>query len=820
MRSDLRYAFRNLARNPAFAAIVILMLALGIGANTAMFSIIDGVLLRPLAFHDPGQLVAVQEAVPRFGKGGGGFPVNAMHVGWWRERWTSAESIAMIGGAARNLSAVGTGGSEPERVVVGRVSWNLFAMLGVQPQLGRTFLESEDQLGADLKVVLSDALWKRRFQANRDILGTKILVNDVPHEIVGVMPAGLDIPKVSQLQPMAFGTEAADLWKPFGLTEDEKSPMGDFNYGCIARLKPGVTPARAVAELSGIQNNIARDVGEDTHLAAFVIPLQDQITGKAKQGLLLLMLAVGAVLLIVCVNCANLLLSRSSGRAREFSVRLAIGASSGRLLRQMLTESLVISALGGILGLAIASIALRLMLANAPIDIPRINDIGLDARVLTIASMLTIICAIAFGLIPAWRSSRLDPQRGLRSGGRSATENRQSRSLRSVLVSVETALCSMCLIAAGLLLNSFVRVLHVDKGFDTGHVYSMGFNLPDARYPDGPHIADFYRKLLDATRAIPGVSSAAVSSLMPLAGEGMNNLITLDNDPTPVQQRPLADFRMVDEDFFRTLAIPIQQGRSIERTDRNSPVAVISASLAQRVWPGQNALGKRFHLGGSQRPPIEVIGVAGDVRGVNLQTQPNITVYLPFWQRSRNGLSLILRTAADPVGIANAEGIFNAARREIQRLDSSLPVPRLRPMDELVAASVAPRRFQLTLVMLFAATALLLAALGIYGVVSYSVAQRRNEMGIRMALGATGSDLRSLVLRQGLAPVVIGLVVGLAAALALGRVLSGLLFGISATDPLTMSAVTATLLIVAAAACYVPALRATKSDPLVALRDE
>jgi predicted permease len=733
-----------------------------------------------------------------------------MHFEEWRKSWHSAESLAMLSSYSVNLTSHG----DPERLIMGRVSSNLFSTLGVQPQLGRSFRADEDRVGSDHVAVINDSLWRRRFHGDPGALGQKILLDGVPYEVIGVLPAEPQIPKISQIQAMAYGVDSPEIWKPFALRDEERERMGDFNYGCIARLKPGVPLSQASAELNAIQANIGASQEEHMELRAAIAPLQDQITGRSRQGLLLLMLAVGTVLLIVCVNIANLLLARATGRNREFAVRAAIGASSARLLRQMLTESFLVAILGGALGLAIAAGALQLILANAPADLPRLNEIHLDGRVLGIGFALTLASAVIFGLIPAWRSSRIDPQSGLRAGGRSATESRQSGRLRALLVAIETGLCAVCLIAAGLLLNSFVRLLHVDKGFDAERVITVNLNLPVSRYPDTAHSAEFIRRVIEATRVLPGVSAIGVSNLLPLAGEGSNNIINLDGDTTPVMERPIVDFRLINEDFFRAMGISIVQGRAVEPADRGRFVSVISAAAAQRIWPGQNPLGKHYHLGDPSAPSLEVIGVVRDVHAGSLQKQPNPTVYIPYWQRERSLMSLILRTSMDPASIAGA------VRAEIRRLDPEMPVPQFQSMDEIVSASVAQRRFQLTLVLLFAAIALGLASLGIYGVVSYTVAQRRNEMGIRMALGATGSDLRTLVLRQGLAPVVIGLAAGLVCAIAAGRVLSGLLFGVSATDPLTMLVVAAVLLMVGAAACYVPSLRATRSDPLAALRYE
>jgi putative ABC transport system permease protein len=807
--SDVRYALRSMARVPLFAATVIVVLGVGIGANTAMLRIVDGVLLRPLPFEDPVQLVAVQERVPQMAQDGQPVPVNAVHFGEWRQQWTSAEDLALLDVDDMNL----TSGGEPQRVAIGRVSWNLFSMLGIQPQLGRVFLAQEDQAGSDKEVILSDALWRRRFNADPAILGRQILLNDVSFEVVGVMPAGLQLPKVSELQSMAFGSQVPDIWKPFGLTDDERSPMGDFNYACIARLKAGASIQEALQQLNGVQANISQKMADNIELQAVLSPLQEQMTGRSRQSLTLLQLAVGTVLLIVCINVANLLLARATGRQREFAIRTAIGASTSRLVRQALTESLVYALLGGLLGWGIAVVTLQLIVVKAPIDLPRLGELRPDGATLLMAFAFSLASAAICGMAPAWISSRIDPQVGLRGSGRTTTESRWSGRLRSLLVSLETGLCTVSLVAAGLLLNSFVRLLHVDSGFHTSNVMAVDLNMPDARYPDLERRSQFLQEAIEAARTLPGVSTAAVSSLLPLAGEGNNQIINLDGDTTPVMQRPIADFRMVSEDFFRTMGIPVMQGRGLELADRTHIVSVISDTLARRLWPNQNPLGKRFHLGSPSGPPLEVVGVAGEVRGVHLQQGPNPTVYLPYWQRNRAIMTLIVRTEANPTTIASS------IRNEIHTLDPEMPV-EFRTLDQIVSASVALRRFQLTLVLLFAAMALGVASLGSYGVVSHMVAQRQREMGIRMALGASGASLQRLILQQGLTPVMAGLGTGLIGAVLAGRALSSMLYSVTPADPLTLSAVAAVLVAVAALACYVPAARASRSDPLITLKSE
>jgi hypothetical protein len=757
---DFRYALRSLRRNPGYAAVVILILAAGIGANTAMFSIVNGVLLRALPFHEPEQLYAVQEAVPKFANISPDFPVNAMHFLEWKKHWTSAEQIALLDHLTFNLTSDG----EPERVNAERITWNLFPMLGVQPQLGRGFLEEEDQLGRDRVVLLSDAMWRRRFQADPGVLGRKIILNDKPFQVIGVMPAGLKLPRLSQLQSMSISDTDPDIWKPFAVSKDELDAMGDFNFGCIVRMKKGVAAARALDELNAIEADIIRDLPEKVELRAHLVPLQQQLTGRSRKGLLLLFSAVGAVLLIVCVNIANLMLARATGRRREFAVRAAVGASA--------------------------------------------------RRVLALACVLTLFSAMLFGLLPAWRSSRIDPQEGLRSGGRSATESRHSGRLRTLLVALEVALSTICLAAAGLLLNSFVRLTHIDKGFDVEHVMSIDLYLAGARYSDMNKRSEFLRKALEAVEPLPGATAVGVSNMLPLTGEGNNNLLLVEGRRGALWERPLVDMRSVNGAYFHAMGISLRSGRVFTEEDRKRGVALVGESTARKIWPGENPLGKRFRFGENSAPLLEVIGVAGDVRGNGLQKVPQQVVYLPYWYRGRSTTSLVVRTGMNPSAIAGA------VRAELHKLDPELPVPQFRTMQDIVSASVAERKFQLSLVLAFAGIAVVLACLGIFGVVSYTVAQRRGEMGIRLALGATAGNLRTMVVRQGLAPVVVGLACGIAGALAMARVLEGLLFGVKATDPWTLGGVAAVLIGVAAAACYVPAMRVSRADPLSALRYE
>ncbi|HYW47231.1 MAG TPA: ABC transporter permease [Bryobacteraceae bacterium] len=808
--ADLRFALRTLRKDPGFSAIAIATLALGIGANTAVFSIVDSVILRPLAYRDAARLYVIHEVVPRFSHIAPLIPVNAMHFLDWRQNVRSFEQMAMIGGFTINL----TGSGEPERLPAARVTPGLFPMLGVQASLGRTFLEEEDQPGHDRVVLLNDELWKRRFGADPGVIGRRIMLDGNPYEIVGVLPPAFRFPKLSQLYAMTIAEERPQLWKPFGLRKDDLSPLGDFNYSVIARLGRGISASQALAELNAAQARMASQFPEKVELRAALVPLQEQITGRSRSGLELMLAAVAAVLLIACVNIANLLLGRASRRRREIAIRTAVGASRGRLVRQVLVESLLLAALGGVFGMALALAATRLIVANAPVDLPRLDEVHPDAHLLLFTLGISMLAGLFFGLFPAWRFARTNPQDAMQSAGRGRTATRSSGRLRSLLVGVEVGLSTMCLIAGGLLLHSFVKLLRVDGGFDAQRLVTIELALPGSRYTNSEQRVAFFTSLLERVEALPGVTAAGISNVLPLGGEGGNNLLRLEGTNLPLIERPLADVRRVNPDYFRTMGIPLRAGRFFTEADRDRKLAMVSAITAERLWPHQNPIGKRFREGDDRSPLLEVVGVVGDVRGVSLSKAPSLTVYEPYWQRVWDRTSLVVKTASDPAAAAPA------IRQAIRQADPDLPIPALRTMETMVAASVAQRRFQMDLVLLFAGAAMLLAGLGIYGVVSYSVTQRTNEMGIRMALGARPGNIQRLVLRQGMVPVAIGLAAGAAASIALGRLLGSLLFGITASDPVTIAGVVALLGAVAAAASYIPALRATHVDPSTALRCE
>ena len=808
--SDLQFTSRMLGKNPGFGAIAIATLAIGIGANTAIFSLVDHVILRPLAYRQPGRLVSIEEAVPSFHGAPPVIPVNAMHFLEWRKSVRAFESLALLGGVQFDL----TGSGEPSRIPAARVSSNLFPMLGVQPQLGRTFRADEDQPGHDLEVVINNELWKGQFGGDPNILGRKLVLDGQPYQVIGVLPANFRFPKLSSLYSMAIPEDRPQIWKPFALEKDELDAMGDFNFVCIARLKAGVSPGRALSELNAVQNSIASKLPEKVTLRALISPLQDQITRGSRTGLQLILTAVGGMLLIACVNIANLLLARSTIRAREMAIRTALGASGIRLLSQMLVESTTLAVAGGAFGVAVAYAVLSIVVANAPVDLPRVDEVRLDGQVLLFTAVISIFCGLLVGVLPALASARRDPQEAMKSSGRGTTAGKTSSGIRSGLVAVEVCLSVMSLLIGALLLHSFINLLNVDKGFEVRRVLTLQLTLPSTRYPDDEKKAQFVKRTLQKIESLPGIESAATGSRLPLTGEGGNNTIQVEGSNLPIMQRPLADIRRVSPGYFRTMSIAVKNGRVFERADEKHDVAVLSASAAAKLWPHMDAVGKRFRMGDDNRPMLEVLGIVSDVRGISLNAPPTPTVYVPEWVRTWGEPTLVVKTALMPAAAA-AE-----IRKTLHELDPQMPVQNFETMQEVLNDSVAQRRFQMNLVLLFAVSALLLASLGIYGVISYSVAQRTNEIGIRMTLGAQRANISRMVIWQGLAPAIAGLAAGVVAAFAVGRTIRSLLFGVAAADPIAIAGVVVTLLAVSLLAALVPSWRATRVDPAIALRYE
>jgi len=803
---DLHYAIRSLSQDRGFAAMVALSLALGIGANTAIFSLVNGVLLRPLDYREPERLVAISQASPKFLKLYPALPVNSASWLEWRKQSTSFESI----GAYQNSALTLTGSGQPELITGAAVSANFFHVLGVAPRLGREFLESEDRSGQDQVVMIADSLWRRRFQADGGIVGRKIMLDGKPFLVIGVLPPDFQFPK--QEDDLGRHTNGRmEIYRTLGYQPDDTVLHGgDLNYWPVARLREGVSIVRASAELNAVEAAIDSKSGPDVDFRATIVPLQDKLTGNVRESLIVLMGAVGAVLLVLCVNLANLSLARAAGHARDSAIRTALGASRGQLVRQSLMESAVLSAIGGAGGILLAYWGVRWLLAAAPIDIPRLADVHLDSRVLLFALAISLATALIFGILPALRSSASRrPFETLKAGSRTSTEGRGGINVRNILAGLEVGLSAALLVTAGLLIASFVRLTTIDKGFDVERVLAVDVSPPGARYPKPEQRTEFFQRVLDQARALPGVQSASISSYLPLQGESWVDVVKTENDTRSEAQLPATNLRFISPGYFKTLHIALRAGRDIEPGDRSQMVAVISAGLAQKLWPGLDALGRKLNDNGKLH---EVVGIAADVRSTSLDKDPVNMLYIPYWQRPRFSSSILVRTGMDPAGIASA------LRAAIWSVDAEVPVPEERTLEQVMSESVARRRFQMLLVLLFAAAALALAAFGTYGVVAYAVTRRRAELGIRMALGAQRGDVLRMVLRQGMTPVFAGLCAGAVAALGIGQYVASLLFQVSPRDPAAFGIAAATLLAVSAAACLIPARRATRINPIDALR--
>jgi predicted permease len=808
---EVRQALRSLRRSPGFAAAAIGILALGLAASTAVFSVADAVLFRPLAYDRPEQLVAIAEMIPQYSQLYPRIPVNAKHFYEWRSRCRSFADLAMLDSGTMNLT---TDDGPPERLGRAQVSANLLPMLGVRPLLGRYFTEEEDRPGNDRVVILTDGLWRRRFHGDPAILNKNIMLNGNPHRVVGVMPPWFRFPRPDAITAIAAAGLDAGIFKPIAIDRSKLRSIGEFNYAVIGRLRAGVTRQQAHAELNAVQAALTKEFATSgMDLRAEVTALQEQIVAGSRRGLFVLLAAIGAVLLIMCVNLGNLMLARATARWRETSVRMALGAGAWRIVRHVLTESVVISLAGGVLGSMLAYAAVRALVVMAPVDLPRLDEVRVDYRALLAAFATSLAAGGLFGLAPAWRAARAEPQDALRSGGRTATEGRHGLRLSELLVTTEVALSATLLAAAGLLVGSFVRILGAEQGFRADNVLTVSLNLPFTKYRDDKLRAAFLDRLLSAVRGLPGVQTAGLISALPLRGETQVDMITRDDDHRPMFQRPVANYRYISPDYFQAMGIPIRRGRSFEAADQNRHVYIVSESTAARIWPGEDALGKHMRTSNDKDSLAEIVGIVSDTR-TSMTGVPPLMVYAPFWKNVQFGSSIAIRTSQD---LASAGG---AVRSAIWSLDSQLPIPEMKTMRRILLDSVSQRRFQTLLLGGFALAALALAGIGIYGVISYSVNRRRNEIGIRMALGADAGHVRKMVLREGMRPVLLGMAAGIAGAIGLGRALRALLFEMQPGNPAVLAGVAIVLAAAAALACMAPARRATRVDPAIALRGE
>jgi len=807
---DLRYALRLLRKSSGFTAVVVLILAVGIGANTAIFSLVNSVLLKPLNFEDSKQLYVIHEIIPQWANSAPVLAANLPDFKIWRRESRSFDDIAILESTSMILAGVG----ETEQVRGTRASANLLQLLGAHPAIGRLFLPEEDETDHGYAVILTNSFWRTRFKADPTIVGRSVMLDERPYTVAGVLSPSFQMPGVVN----GFSSRSQFLLPLNGPKYYEQDLIGEFDFTAIGRLKRDVTSAQALSELNVIQARIAKEAHADLDLQADMVPLQSEVVASSQRGLILLLAAVGAVLLMICLNLANLMFARLPGRLREAGVRKALGASERRLFQQMLTESLVLATVGGALGYVFAEIGVVWLAHFGPTGIPRLNEVRLDGRVLAFVVLVTLGTAILFGVLPAWLGSRADWHATTNSGGRSVSENGRTRKLRSALVSAEVGICTVLLIVAGLLGRSWLRLTGLDPGFNVSNVLAANVNLPPIAYADNVKREAFYRRVLDGIRGIPGVRSVAWTQMLPLEGENAVSSVNLPGNQLPEDRAPMANYIPVSEDYFRTMNIPILAGRALDQHDRGQRRIIVSQSLARRLWHDQNPIGQQCLAEWGSLQQSEVIGVAGDTLTYLNRPPLYIVYFADSWADTPPGdpdfASIVVRTIGDPAGIAPA------VRTVIHASDSAVPIVALQPMSEVVAENLQDRRFQTLLTWSFAISALLLASIAIFGVLAYSVQQRRREFGIRTALGAQRAQLLAMVMSQGLCPVGLGLGVGLVAALMSGRLLQDFVFGITPFDPMTFVAVFAVIASVAALACYIPARGAMNIEPAAVLRCE
>jgi predicted permease len=797
---DTRYGARMLRKSPGLTSVAVLSLALGIGAISTIFSFVNGIMLRPLPYQEPERLVLLDETA--FKQGVASMGVSFPNFVDWREQNQAFEDIAVYqpGGFAI------AGGAEPEQLKGAFVSQGLFEILGIAPILGRTFTADEDQPDHDQVVILSYGLWQRRFGADPNILGQTLLLNNRSRTVIGVMPKGFQFPEV------------AEAWGPLALNTKIYTRT-DHGLESIARLKPGVTLEFAQAEMISIAANIEQqNPVTNEGLSVSLISLRAGLVGDYKKALLILLGVVGFVLLIACVNVANLLLARATARQKEIAIRAALGANRRRIFRQLLTESLLLGLISGALGLVLALWGMELLLSAIPIDIPFWMKFDLDGRVLGFTAACSLLTGFVFGTVPALEASNPDLNETLKEGGRSSAGGGRHR-LRSLLVVAEIALSLVLLVGAGLMMRSFISLQNVNAGIKPEGVLTMYIALPGAKYRGPEKRIAFFSQLLERVRAIPGVQSAGTNSGLPLSGNNWGRSLTVEGRQVlSVGEAPSINHCVITPNYFGAMGIPILKGRDFDERDTRdaTKVTIIDERLAREYWPDDDPLGKRIRFGPPEdnEPWHTIVGVVREVKHDRLDASTRKSVYLPFPQRTISGMSLAIRTGGRP------ESLISAVRGQVRELDPDLPVTRVMPMTEIVARSVWQPRLYTALFGVFAAVALILATVGIYGVMSYAVTQRTREIGLRMALGAQRQDVLKLVVGHGVVITAIGVGAGLAAAVALTRLMSSLLFGVTATDPITFAAVSVLLAGVALAACFVPARRAAKVDPMVALRYE
>ena len=805
---DVRYGFRMLMKRPGFTVVAVLALALGIGANTAIFSVVNAVLLRPLPFKDPERLVAVWETNPQFSAETRNR--NEVALGNfldWRAQNQVFEQTAALTHANVNL----TGVAEPERIQSVVATTNLFQTLGVQPIMGRAFLPEEEKVGSPRSVILSHGLWQRRFGSDPGLVGKTLTLNGNQTTVVGIMPPGFQLQFPISLQ--------VDMWLPMRIDPADADRKFHYLY-VLGRLKPGISLEQAQSAMSNIAAELQQQYPEtNADKSAHVVSLHKQLVGNIQSYLYVLFAAVGFVLLIACANVANLLLARVAARHKEVAIRTALGAGRLRIVRQLLTESLMLSFCGGLLGLLIAYWGIDLLVALTPPDVPRLSEIGLHGPVFGWTLLISILTGVLFGLAPAIQASKPDLNEALKeSGGRSSGGLQRSR-LRSLLVVTEVALALVLLICAGLMIKSFARLQQVSPGFEPKNLLTMNISLPRQKYKEQQQANVFFNQLFQRLRAVPGVEAVGGIDPLPLSDSNSTTGFLVEGGPVlAIADRPEVGQRNITPDYFQAMRIPVLKGRAFTDQDReNTPRAlIVNEALARRYWPGEEVIGKRLGFEDDAAKQIwwEIVGVVGNVKHERLDAEAKPEVYFPYQQSPRNFMTLVVRTSSEP------SNMIATVREQVLAIDRDQPVFNIKTMEERLSKSVAQSRFLMLLLGVFSALALILAAVGIYGVMAYVVTQRTHEIGIRMALGAQSADVLRMVVGQGMMLTFIGVGIGLVAAFALTRLMASLLYGVTATDPWTFAAVALVLSAVALLASFIPARRATKVDPMVALRYE
>ena len=799
---DIRIGVRTLVHSPIFTVVTVLSLALGIGANTAIFSVVNGLLLRPLPYPEPEQIVHVwhtppQQAFPGLDR----FSVSPANYLDWKAQSTAFEQIAVYGYAGLSLST----SNDPLSLIGATVSSDFFSVLRTNAMQGRTFTPDEEQPGRDQVVVISHGLWQRAFGANPNIVGQSLTLNSRSYTVVGIMPAGFEFPR------------EVDLWVPLAWDDKERQTRSIHDYLVVARLKHNVSLQQAQAEMSTISTRLEQQYPEeDSGWGAKVIPLRDDLLGDIRTALLVLFCAVGFVLLIACANVANLMLARGANRQKEIAVRIALGAGRARLIRQLLTESVLLAVTGGLLGLLLAVWGSRMLVRLG--SLPNSSDIGIDLWALGFTLLVSFAAGIIIGIVPALQFTRASLSETLKQGSGRTGGSPMKQHTRKALVISEVALSLVLLIGAGLMIRSFWKLQNVDPGFNTSNVLTMFVGLNPIRYSEPHQQLAFAERAMEQIHAVPGVVSVATTTTIPLAGGGSTQPFSIEGRPTgTIAEQPMAQTRYISPDYFSTLGIPLRQGRFFSDQDRDKsvPVIIISEAMARRFFQGENPIGKRltpsFHVEQGAR---EIVGVVGDIKSSGLDVDAAAMMYLPYKQAPRPYINFVVRTASNP------ESLIQSVSKAIYSIDKEQALTDIQTMDQVLAKSLSDRRFNMTLLLTFAGVALLLAAVGVYGVMNYTVTLRRRELGIRMALGAETTDVLRLVLRQGLTLTLIGVGAGLISAYALTRLMASLLYGVTATDYLTFASVSAVLIVVGLFASFVPARRATKVDPTIALRTE